>query len=68
MIFATSAKRYSSKANTLKAVLYFSVSVDVALTSNLWTELHNGAKGAVVDFVYTDSERPRNDGVPEALV
>ena len=37
---------------------------------NLLTEsgLHNGAKVTVVDFVYTDSERPINGGVPEAVV
>ena len=40
------------------------------LTSNLWTEvgLHNGAKGTVVDLVYTNSEGLRNGGVPESVV
>ena len=36
----------------------------------MWTEvgLHNGARGKVIDFVYTDAEGPRNGGVPEAVV
>ena len=43
------------------------------LTHNLWADigLHNGAKGKVVDFVYTDAAGPgRNNGkgLPEAVV
>ena len=54
----------------MKAVLYISVSTDVMLTSNFWTEvgLHNGAKVKVVDFVYMDYGGPRNGGVSEAVV
>ena len=51
-------------------MLYFSVSSDIMLLSNMWTGfgLHNCAKGKVVDFVYTDSEVPKNCGIPEAVV
>ena len=70
LIFAKAAKRDSSEANNLKAVLYFYVGADVMLTSNLWTEvvLHNGAKGTVVNAKNTDSEGPRHGGVPETVV
>ena len=36
----------------------------------MWTEvkLHNGSKITFVDFVYTDSGGPRNNGVLEAVV
>ena len=65
-----SNKRDSSEANNLKAVLYLYVGADVRLTSNLWNEagLNNGAKGIVVDFVYTDYYGPKNCGVLEAEV
>ena len=51
-------KRDSIEDNNLKDVLYLSVGADFILISNMWTEvgLHNGAKGTVVYFGYTDSE------------
>ena len=54
----------------MKALLYYSVGADVMSTSILWTEVgfHNGAKGTVEDFVYTDYEIPIKCGVPEAAV
>ena len=57
MSCAKSDKRDSIEANNLKDVLYLSVGAYVMLISNMWTEvgLHNGAKGTVVYFVYTDS-------------
>ena len=70
LIYAKYDKRDSSEENNFKAVLYLSVGADVILTSKLWNEveLHNGAKGTVIDFVYTDSEGTRNGGAPEAVV
>ena len=54
----------------MKYFLYLSVGEDVMLTSIFWTEvgLNNGYKVTVVDFVYTDSEGPRNGDVPEAVL
>ena len=51
-------------------MLYFSVSSDIMLLSNMWTGfgLHNCAKGTVVYFGYMDSEGPINGGVSETVV
>ena len=70
MSCAKSDKRDSIEANNLKDVLYLSVGAYVMLISNMWTEvgLHNGAKGTVVIFGYTDSEGPINGGVSETVV
>ena len=40
------------------------------LTPNLWTPvgLHNGARGKVIDFVYANSDGPRSQTLPEAVV
>ena len=40
------------------------------LTYNLWTPviLHNSARGKVIDFVYINSDGPRSQTLPEAVV
>ena len=64
------AKRDSSEAQNLQAILHLCVGSEVMLTSNVWTEvgLHNGAKGKVIDFVYVDASGPLSGNVPEAVV
>ena len=53
--YAEARRKDSQEANGLHATLFLCEDADVMLTSNLWTAagLHNGAKGKVVDFVYT---------------
>ena len=63
-------RKDSQEASGLHATLFLCEGADVMLTSNLWTAagLHNGAKGKVVDFVYTTPEGPRSKELPESVV
>ena len=67
---AAARRSDSQDANGLHATLFLCEGADVMLTSNLWTAagLHNGAKGKVVDFVYTTPEGPRSGSLPESVV
>jgi ATP-dependent DNA helicase PIF1 len=60
----------SQEANGLHATLFLCEDADVMFTSNLWTAagLHNGAKGKVVDFVYTTPDGPRSGSLPKSVV
>ena len=56
--------------NDLHSCLYLTKGDDVMLISNLWTPVgfHNGARGKVIDFVYMNSDGPRYQNFPEAVV
>lgn len=67
---AAASKHDFTEANGLQASLYLAKGAEVMLMSNLWSEvgLHNGAKGKVVDIVYTTANGPRDGNLPEAVV
>ena len=54
----------------MQAILYICVGSELMLTSNFWNEvgIHNGGKVKVINFVYIGASRPKNGGVPEAVV
>ena len=58
------------EANGLHSCLYLAKGDAVILTSNIWNTvgLHNGARGKVIDFVYMNSDGPRSQTLPEAVV
>ena len=68
--YSEAKKKYSQEANGLHSCLYLAKGDDVRLTSNLWTPVgfHNGARRKVIYFVYMNSDGPRYQNFPEAVV
>ena len=64
------AKKDSTYAMGLRSVLYLAAGGEVMFTSNIWAEagLHNGAERKVINFVYQDTNGPKNGDFTEAVV